>query len=137
MSLSLTVFSQADTKIITTDSIVPLPKLVAREVVKDILRKDSCEDEIKLIKDNNLKLTKIIDNKDSLINRKDSMIVEYKHKGVNDSLVIFNKGIQNSNLENTVKSLGNQLKSTKRKSTWVKIGLGTVAAIFGYLLIAK
>lgn len=139
MSLSLTVFSQTDTKISTTnkDSIVPLPKLVAREVVKDVLRKDSCEAEITIIKDNNDKLQAINNYKDKIIASKDSIIGLHIHREVNDSLIILNKDIQKSNLEVLSKDLGNQLKSQKRKATRTEIILAGAAAILGYLLITK
>lgn len=133
----MTAFSQAGTKTITTDSVIPLPKNVAKEVVKDVLRKDSCEAEltvaqnnIKILQDNNNQYTKVIASKDSLI-------TDYKHLRTNDSLVINKKDEQKFNLEVTVNTLGQQVKKAKRQTTWIGVIGGVLVAALGYLVITK
>jgi len=138
MLLNLTVSSQTVTKSsIINDSIVPLPKMVAREVVKDVLKKDSCEAEIIIQKDNYKKLESISNNKDKIIANRDSLINDYKHKSSNDSLIMVNKDIQKLNLTNIVNDLGKQIKAVKKKATTIEIILGSVAAIFAYIAISK
>lgn len=115
MLLSLTVFSQNVTKNLTTDSIIPLPKSVAIEVVKDILRKDSLESEIMVAKLNIDLLQNIISNKDSMITSKDNIISIYKEKEKNYTTVITLKDLQKKNLEDLVAKLNHDLKRQKLK----------------------
>ncbi len=98
MLVSLTAYSQVGT-VRTKDSSICLSKEVAKEVVKDLYRKDSLEAEMslmastfQLLADNSVIKDKIISNKDSIIfayiekekylnsisTYKDSQIVEYK-----------------------------------------------------------
>ena len=115
MLLSLTVFSQNVTKNLTTDSIIPLPKSVAIEVVKDILRKDSLESEITVAKLNIDLLQNSISNKDSMITSKDNIISIYKEKEKNYTTVITLKDLQKKNLEDLVAKLNHDLKRQKLK----------------------
>jgi len=132
----LTVFSQTVTKISISDSNVILPKIVAREVVKDIIKKDSCEAEIAIIKDNNQKLQTIVNYKDNIILSKDSIITLHKQKEASDSIIMQLKDQQKNNLEILSKDLGKQVQKAKRKSTLLGIG-GITAVVITTLLILK
>jgi len=133
----LTVSSQTVTKNITIDSIIPLPKNVAKEVVKDIIRKDSLEAELKSVKLDVSLLNSNLVAKDSIIMSKDNIITLWGEKEKNYLTIISLKDQQRTNVEALNKTLAADLKKAKRKST-VKTIVGT--AIVGgllYLFIAK
>ena len=115
MLLSSIAFSQTVTKKPITDSIIPLPKPVAKEVVKDLIRKDSLEVEVSVIKKNNNILENTVVIKDSIIKYKDNIIELQKEKEKNHLLIEELKDAQKSNLEKLAKDLNRDLKKQKLK----------------------
>ena len=115
MLLSSIAFSQKDTKSITTDSLIPLPKSVAIQVIKDVIRKDSLEAEIMVAKTNIDLLQYNLSNKDSMILSKDNIISLYKEKESNYNTVISLKDLQKKNLEDLVTKLNRDLRRQKLK----------------------
>jgi hypothetical protein len=135
--VNLTAFSQIVTKSTTTDSIIPLPKNVAKEVAKDIIRKDSLETELKSVKLDVSLLKNNLVAKDSIIISKDAIIALWVEKEKNYLSIINLKDLQKANVETLNKTLAADLRKAKRKST-TKTIVGT--AIVGgllYLVIAK
>ena len=115
MLVSSIAFSQLATKSNTADSIIPLPKIVAKEVVKDLIRKDLLESELKITNTNMGLLKNNLIAKDSLITSKNSIIELYKEKENNYNTVIELKDIQKKNLEDLIKKLNKDLKKQKIK----------------------
>jgi hypothetical protein len=115
MLVSSIAFSQLATKRNTVDSIILLPKIVAKEVVKDLIRKDSLESELKITKINTGLLKNNLIAKDSIITSKNSIIELYKEKENNYNTMIDLKDLQNKNLDDLVKKLNKDLKKQKIK----------------------
>jgi len=136
MLVSLIAFSQKNTKNSTTgDSIVVLPKAVAREVVKDIIRKDSCQDQLNVMQSNLNLSQKNNDLKDSIILNQKSQLDLWDEKGKNYETMLTLKDTEKKNLEMAIKPLQNELKKAKRKVVRTEIGAGAVILFLGYLLI--
>jgi hypothetical protein len=115
MLASSIAFSQIATKSFTADSIIPLPKIVAKEVAKDLIRKDSLESELKVTQKNMGLLEHNLTAKDSLITSKDGIIDLYKEKEKNYNTMIDLKDLQKKNLEELAKKLNRDLKKQKLK----------------------
>lgn len=133
-------FSQTGTKNITTnkplkDSIVQLPKNVAKAVVKDVIRKDSLEGELTISKKNEDLLKANILLKDSVIANRESLIMLYKEKEKNYMTMIDFKEAQRKNFEDLSNTLNEDLKKTRRELRLTKIGSAGVALFLGYLLV--
>lgn len=133
MFVSLIAFSQKDTKN-TTDSSICLPKQVAIEVVKDIIKKDSCETEIKIIKNNYNLLEKNNIFKDSVINSKENRILLYQEKEKNYETIISFKDTQKENLEGAIKSLNDELTKTKRELKKTKVIASGIILFLTYII---
>jgi hypothetical protein len=113
---NLTAFSGTGIKIITRDSIIPLPKAVARENVKELIRKDSLETEISVLKNNYSLLEQNNSYKDTIIESKSRQIDLYKEKEKNYLTIIELKDEQKKNLEELTKSLNKEIKKMKLNS---------------------
>lgn len=137
MLASLTAFSQAGTKNTTTnsDSVVVLPKLVAKAVAKDVVRKDSVEAENKILKRNDSLLRANISLKDSVINTKDNVIALHVQKEKNYETMLSLKDLQKQNLEDLVVVLKNDLKKTKRELKATKIGGVVITGTLLYFIL--
>jgi hypothetical protein len=138
MLASLIVFSQTDTKNTTTnktDSIVPLPKNVAKAVVKDIIRKDSLEAEIDVMKKNEKLLKANLMIKDSVIQNKQNVILLYQEKEKNFDTMLSLKDLQNKNLEDLTNTLKKDLRKAKRELKLTKIGGTVVIGALAYLIL--
>ena len=135
MLASLTVFSQTGTAPIITDSIVPLPKNVAKEVVKDLLRKDSLQSEVNTCLENQILYEKNLELKDSVISSKSNQILLYQEKEKNYDTIIQLKDLQKQNLESAVDVLKNDLKKTNRKLFNTQVGSVALILFLGYLLV--
>jgi hypothetical protein len=135
MLLSLTAFSQTVTKNYITDSIVPLPKFVAKEVAKDLIRKDSLLTELAICKSNSDLLNENLSNKDKIISSKDSIISIYGEKEKNWFSIIELKDLQKKNLEELTKKLTHDLKMQKIKMT-VRSSLGlALIGVLTYIIV--
>ena len=133
--VSLTAFSQKDTKIITADSIITLPKSVAREVVKDIIKLDSCNAELYNIKKNYILLEKNNNFRDSIIHLSEDKIKLYHKKEVNYELMLLAKDEQKASLSGAINSLSGDLKKANRNLVKTKITAGAIIIFLAYLII--
>lgn len=122
MLVSSIAFSQTNTGTITTDSIVPLPKNVAKEVVKDLIRKDSLESELKVCQKNTELLEQNLTLKDSIILSKDTQISLQKEKEVNYETMLQLKDTQIENFKLLTDKLNADIKKNKRKTVLKTIG---------------
>ncbi len=136
MLVSSIAFSQTNTANTTTDSIVPLPKNVAREVVKDLLRKDSLESELKVCQENMGLLEHNLTLKDSIILSKDTQISLQKQKETNYETVIQLKDAQITNLGTLVEKLNDDIKKNRRKTVLKTIGNTVLIGGLGFLLFS-
>ena len=133
--VSLIAFSQRNTKTTTTDSVIILPKAVAREVAKDVLRKDSCQLQLKIV-ENNLSLSeKNNEFKDSVITNQKQQINLWEEKGKNYETMLLLKDEQKKNLEMAIKPLQNELKKTKKNLVKTQIGAGAIILFLGYIIL--
>lgn len=129
-------FSQIGTKNTTTDSTkINLPIPVAREVVKDVIRKDKCEEELASAN----KTISIMQRNDAL---RDSIISTQKaelsiSKQINTNLEsqLILKDQQKANLQTSIDVLKNDLKKQRRKTTKTQIIGGVVAGFLVYLIL--
>lgn len=136
MLVSLTAFSQKSTGSITTDSIVPLPKNVAREVVRDLIRKDSIQAELNVCHDNQALLEHNLTLKDSIIISKDNQLSLSKMKETNYETLIQLKDTQISNLNLLVEKLNNDIKKNRRKTILKTVGNTALLGGLVYLIIS-
>jgi hypothetical protein len=112
----LTAFSEKGIKNTTIDSIIPLPKAVARENAKELIRKDSLESEISILKINYSLLENNLSLKDSIINSKSAQINFYQEREKNYLTIIDLKEEQKKNLEELTKNLNKEIKKVKLNS---------------------
>lgn len=135
MLVSLIAFSQANTKISITDSVIILPKAVAKEVAKDVIRKDSCQSQLKIVQNTLVLSEKNNELKDSIILNQNQQITLWVEKGKNYETMIMLINEQKKNLELVIKPLQNDLTKTKRNLLKTKIGAGIVTLFLGYIII--
>ena len=127
---SLNCFSQTGTNKQSDTTKVVLTKEVAKQVVKDLIKLDGCQEELKLTQDKVIKLEEREVQKDTII----SLL---KDKDKNNQFIIGQKDKQLQISEDLSKSLEKELKSSKRTTFLYK--LGTVVGILStsILLITK
>lgn len=135
MLVSLIAFSQANIKTSITDSVIILPKAVAKEVAKDIIRKDSCQVQLKILQNSLILSEKNNELKDSVISNQNQQITLWVEKGKNYETMIMLKDEQKKNLELAIKPLQDELKKAKRNLLKTKIGAGIVTLFLGYIII--
>ena len=132
----MTASSQIVTKS-TTDSVITLPKNVAKEVVKDIMRNDSLEAELKTSNANQVLLKVSLSASDSIIKSKDDIIKLWVLKENNYLTIIDLKDQQKANLESLNKIIAADLRKAKRKSTVKSIVSTAIIGALTYLYIVK
>jgi len=132
----LTASSQKNTNSITTDSIVPLPKNVAKEIVKDLLRKDSIQAELNICHDNQGLLEHNLMLKDSIILSKDAQLSLAKQKETNYETLVQLREAQITNLNTLVEKLNKDIKKKKRKTIFKTVGNTALIGGLAYLLIS-
>ena len=127
---SLNCFSQTGTNKESDTTKVVLTKEVAKQVVKDLIRLDGCQEELKLTQEKVIKLEEREIQKDTII----SLL---KDKDKNNQFIIGQKDKQLQISEDLSKSLEKELKSSKRTTFLYK--LGTLVGILStsILLITK
>lgn len=135
MLASLIAFSQANTRTSITDSVIILPKAVAKEVAKDIIRKDSVQAQLKIVQNSLILSEKNNELKDSVISNQNQQITLWVEKGKNYETTIMLKDEQKKNLELAIKPLQDELKKAKRNLRNTKIGAGIVTLFLGYIII--
>jgi hypothetical protein len=127
---SLNCFSQTGTNKESDTTKVVLTKEVAKQIVKDLIRLDGCQEELKLTQNKIIKLEEREIQKDTII----SLL---RDKDKNNQFVITQKDKQLQISDELSKSLGKELKSSKRSTSLYK--LGTLVGIIStsLLLIIK
>ena len=127
---SLNCFSQTGTNKESDTTKVVLTKEVAKQIVKDLIRLDGCQEELKLTQNKIIKLEEREIQKETII----SLL---KDKDKNNQFVITQKDKQLQISDELSKSLGKELKSSKRTTSLYK--LGTLVGIIStsLLLIIK
>jgi hypothetical protein len=128
--MSLNCFSQTGTNKESDTTKVVLTKEVAKQVVKDLIRLDGCQEELKLTQNKVIKLEEREIQKDTII----SLL---KDKDKNNQFIIIQKDNQLQISDELSKSLNKELKKSKRTTFLYK--LGTVVGIIttSFLLITK
>lgn len=124
--MSLTVFSQADTKGDTSSMCLPVG--ILKNVAQDILRKDSLEEENKMLWKNSDILSNQLRLKDVLILNKDSIISLKNYLlATKDTIITFKEKQFQAQKDLSVK-LEKEIKKQKKKTLWSNISSGTVIA---------
>lgn len=128
--MSLNCFSQTDINKESDTTKVVLSKEIAKQVVKDLIRLDGCQEELKLIQNKVIKLEEREVDKDIIIT-----LLENKDK--NNINIMKEKDKQLQMSDEFLNGLKKELKSQKRTTLLYKIG--TIAGIIltSTLLITK
>lgn len=130
----MTAFSQASTEKRTDSVGVVLSSRVAREVVKDLLKGDSLLAELQATQSVNTHLLNNLTVKDSLLNRKDTIISLLKTRDTNSTSIIT---LQNKQLEAYKKLSTDQQKQIKKHANReVFHSILIPALIFGGIIAA-
>jgi hypothetical protein len=117
------------------DTTINLPKPVAREVVKDLLRYDSLQIEHTFLKINYSLLNQNSKLKDTIISDKNGIIELYKKNQDLYDKMISVKDNQLNNSNKTVLDLNKSLRVIKRKKTFTEFISGVVIVSLGYLIV--
>jgi len=123
----LTAFSQKDTKS-TIDSTILLPKIVAIQVVKDIIRMDSCTAELTNIKSSYQLLQSNNNFKDSIIQLKSAEIEFFKQKEKNYEAMLTLKDIEKNNMVQLATNVNKKLVKTQ-------IGASAIILFLLYVIV--
>ena len=133
--MSLSCFSQTNTnnqsqvKVSDTTK-VKLKPSTARAAIKDIVRGEGCEVELKLTQEKVVKLEEREVQKDTIISLLES-------KDNNNKYIINQQGLMLGEFKNMNDDLKKELKQTKSTSFWYKVGtfLGVIST--SYLLLVR
>jgi hypothetical protein len=131
--IRLTAFSQQSTtgnEAIDTTSIV-ISKTVAREIIKDLLRKDLLTEENRILQAGNSLLLNNIALKDSILSKKDSMLLYYRIKEEALNTVISQQKLQITEYQFIKSECDALLKNNKKLKTNL-----TVQRIIGTVFLA-
>ena len=126
ISVSLTSFSQTDTAI--KDIVVILPSKVTRLVIKDLIAYDATKLELKLTQE-------ILINTEKKVNTKSDIIKQYEIKDNNYKQIISNYDLQVLAYKNMTSALQKDLKKSKQKLFYNKLGFIAIAGTLTYLYI--
>lgn len=118
--MSLSSFSQTD----TTKVRIKTP--IAKLAVKDLIKGDGCEIELKLTREKIIKLQEREIHKDTIINL-------YKDKDDNNKLIIHTQELQINQYEHLTDDLHKEVKVLRRSNTGWKIG--TMVGIFTSMVL--
>ena len=125
LTMSLLAFSQS-----VTDTLkIPLPKVIVKEVIKDLIKGDASKKEVVVLND-------IIAQKSIQLSTKDTIIISLNQKIVNFGSIINTKDQQQSLNDQLVKDLEKALKRQKRRTFFYKVGTG-IGAVVTLILLAK
>lgn len=133
--MSLSCFSQTNTnnqsqvKVSDTTK-VKLKPSTARAAIKDIVRGEGCEVELKLTQEKVVKLEEREVQKDTIISLLES-------KDNNNKYIINQQGLMIGEFKTMTDDLKKELKQTKSTSFWYKVGtfLGVIST--SYLLLVR
>ena len=133
--MSLNSFSQTSTnnqsQIQVSDTTrVKLKPTTARLAIKDIVKGEGCEEELKLTQEKVIKLEERESQKDTIIS-----LLEFKDK--NNQYIIGQQGLQIDEFRNMTNDLKKEIKQSKTNTFLYKVGtfLGVLAT--SYLLIVR
>ena len=133
--VNLNCFSQTNTnnqsqKPVSDTTKVKLKPFTARLVIKDIIRGEGCEQELKLTQEKVIKLEERETQKDTIIS-----LLESKDK--NNQYIIGQQGLQINEFRNMTNDLKKEIKQSKTNTFLYKVGtfLGVLAT--SYLLIVR
>jgi hypothetical protein len=126
--VSLTSFSQINT--ITKDSVVVLPSRIAKLVVKDLIAYDATKLELKLTQE-------LLLNTENKVYNQSSIIKQYEIKDGQYNQIISNYDLQILSYKHMTNSIQKDLKKSKRKLLYNKLGFITIAGTLTYLYITK
>ena len=125
LMMSLSAFSQN-----ATDTLkIQLPKVIVKEVIKDLIKGDASKKEVEVLND-------IITQKDIQLTANDTIIATLNQKIINFEYIILNKDKQGTLSEQLTKDLEKALKQSKRRTFFYKVGTG-VGAVAVLLLLSK
>lgn len=136
--VSLIAFSQAGTPGIksTDTTVIALPKAVAKEVIKDLIKADSLKSEYDYLKKNYELVKSSLQLKDTLIAGKDTIIGYLKSANEGYKRIIALEEQQTLSYRVVAETLTKKLKDEKKKLIKSNLVL-TVVAAAGILLLLK
>ena len=133
--MSLSCFSQTNTNNqsqtkVSDTTRVKLKLSTARLVIKDIVKGEGCESELKLTQEKVIKL-------ESREYQKDTIISLLESKDKNNQYIISQQGLQIDEFRNMTNDLKKEIKQSKTNTFLYKVGtfLGVLAT--SYLLIVR
>lgn len=133
--MSLSCFSQTNTnnqsQIKVSDTIrVKLKPSTARLVIKDIVKGEGCESELKLTQEKVIKL-------ESRESQKDTIISLLESKDKNNQFIISQQGLQVDEFRNMTNDLKKEIKQMRVKTFLYKVGTLVGILTTSYLLIVR
>jgi len=133
--VSLSCFSQTNTnnqsQIKVSDTIrVKLKPSTARLVIKDIVKGEGCESELKLTQEKVIKL-------ESRESQKDTIISLLESKDKNSEYIITQQGLQIGQYEHLTDDLQKEIKQMRVKTFLYKVGTLVGVLTTSYLLIVR
>lgn len=125
LMMSLPAFSQT-----ATDTLkIQLPKVIVKEVIKDLIKGDASQKEVVVLND-------VVVQKGIQLTAKDTIIATLNTKIVNFESILLTKNKQQSLNTRLNEDLQKALKQQKRRTFLYKVGTG-VGAVAVLLLLAK
>ena len=133
--MNLNCFSQTNTnnqsqKQVSDTTKVKLKPSTARLAIKDIVRGEGCEQELKLTQEKVIKLEERETQKDTIIS-----LLESKDK--NNQYIIGQQGSQLNLYDNMTKDLKKEIKRTRTEKFLYKLGTFVGVLVTSYLLIVR
>ena len=123
--MSLPAFSQT-----ATDTLkIQLPKVIVKEVIKDLIKGDASQKEVVVLND-------VVAQKGIQLTAKDTIIATLNTKIINFESILLTKNQQQSLNTKLNEDLQKALKQQKRRTFLYKVGTG-VGAVAVLLLLAK
>lgn len=126
--MSLVSFSQTGTD--TKDSTVVIPSKVARLIIKDLLSYDAVKLELKITQE-------ILLNTESKVANQSLIIKQYEIKDGQWKQMVTNYDAQVLAYKNMTNDLQNDLRKSKLKGFYNKLGLSVIIGGLTYLYITK
>jgi hypothetical protein len=133
--MSLNSFSQTSTNNqsqtqVTDTTRVKLKPTTARLVIKDIIKGEGCEEELKLTQEKVIKL----ESRDS---QKDTIISLLESKDKNSQYIITQQGLQMDSFRDMTEGLKNDVRKANNKTFMYKVGTVVGVLTTSYLLIVR
>ena len=125
LMMSLPAFSQN-----ATDTLkIQLPKVIVKEVIKDLIKGDASKREVVVLND-------VVAQKGIQLTVKDTIIGNLQQQILNFESIISNKDKQGTLSEQLNKDLEKALRKSKRRTFFYKVGTG-VGVLASLLLLSK